>query len=118
MLSIRQIVGQKAEQNARHFLENQGLIHLKSNFKVRGGEIDLIMQDGKELVFVEVRFRQQNQFGGAIASVNFKKQKRLILAAQHYLARLKVEPLCRFDCVFFQGDQNHPMWIKNAFLAE
>ncbi len=92
-------------------------MHLNSNFRVQGGEIDLIMQDGAQVVFVEVRYRKEKSFGGAIESVTSKKQKRLILAARHYLAQFKTLPSCRFDCVFFEGD-DPPVWIQNAFFVE
>ena len=97
------------------FLKKQGLKLLEKNFLVKGGEIDLIMLQKKVLVFVEVRFRADNNFGGAAASVDLKKQRRIIFAANHYLMRFKDVPECRFDCVLFEGDLKKPIWLHAAF---
>ena len=78
---------------------NHGLRLVERNFRCKGGEIDLIMQDGSTLVFVEVRKRADQRHGGAAASVTPAKQARLILAAQLYLQRYlqlhPVTPACR-----------------------
>jgi putative endonuclease len=70
---------------------------VERNFRCKGGEIDLVMQDGEALVFVEVRKRADQRHGGAAASITPAKQKRLIVAAQHYLQRYRMPPPCRFD---------------------
>jgi putative endonuclease len=79
------------------------------------------MQDGDTLVFVEVRFRAQQGFGGAAASVDRRKQNKLIKAAQLYLLKhfANNPPPCRFDVVAMEDSQQGPCinWIKNAFLA-
>lgn len=76
---------------------------LQRNFRTPGrggGEVDLIMRDTDgTLVFVEVRRRRSDRHGGAAASVGFAKQRRLVFAARHYLARLPQWPPCRFDVV-------------------
>jgi putative endonuclease len=92
-----------------------GLRVVARNFRIRGGEIDLICRDGKTLVFVEVRLRSRSDFGGAGASITPTKRRRIILAAQHYLAG-KPECDCRFDCVLIEGERLE--WIKNAFSAD
>ena len=74
--------GENAEKIACEFLVSKGLKLVEKNFRVKGGEIDLIMLEKKVLVFVEVRLRSKNNFGGAAASVDFKKQRRIILAAK------------------------------------
>lgn len=81
--------GETAELLAAQYLSNQGLKLLKRNYRCRHGEIDLILQDGDTLVFAEVRLRSHNHYGGAAASINAAKQKRLIRTAQHYLATLR-----------------------------
>lgn len=85
------------------------------NFRVRGGEIDLICRDGNGIVFVEVRLRSRADYGGAAASITAAKQARLILAARHWLARHGEQP-CRFDCVLIDGGRTE--WLKNAFAAD
>jgi putative endonuclease len=110
--------GREAEALAAQYLECYGARVLERNFRIRGGEIDLICRDGKVLVFVEVRLRTRSDFGGAAASITTSKQRRIILAAQHYLLG-KPECDCRFDCVLLDGlDANRIEWIKNAFSAD
>jgi putative endonuclease len=110
--------GREAETLAARYLESYGQRVLERNFLVRGGEIDLICRDGKTVVFVEVRLRSRKDFGGAGASITATKRRRIILAAQHYLAD-KPECDCRFDCVLLDAlDINRIEWIKNAFSAD
>lgn len=110
--------GREAEALAARYLEGYGQRVLERNFLVRGGEIDLICQDGKTLVFVEVRLRSRNDFGGAGASITAAKRRRIILAARHYLVG-KPECYCRFDCVLLDAlDEKRIEWIKNAFSAD
>jgi len=108
--------GAQAEQLAAKFLQAQGLKLVQQNYSCKHGEIDLIMQDVMTLVFVEVRLRSGNHFGGAAASITATKQGRLIRTAQHYLAELQRIPACRFDAVLYEGlNGTNPQWIKNAF---
>lgn len=107
--------GDRAEHEAAQFLHRQGLRSVARNYRCRFGEIDLIMQDGGTLVFVEVRLRHNADFGGAAASIDAGKQGRLIRAAQHYLATLRTLPPCRFDAVLMDGKE--VAWLKNAFEA-
>ena len=110
--------GREAEALAAQYLECYGARVVTRNFRIRGGEIDLICRDGKVLVFVEVRLRSRSDFGGAAASITASKQRRIILAAQHYLLG-KPECDCRFDCVLLDGlNTNQIEWIKNAFSAD
>lgn len=107
--------GREAEERAAKHLECYGQRVISRNFRIRGGEIDLICRDGKTLVFVEVRQRSRSDFGGAGASITAAKRRRIVLAAQHYLAG---QPACdcRFDCVLIDGEKLE--WIKNAFAAD
>jgi putative endonuclease len=112
-------IGNLAEDLAARFLQQNGLKILIRNFLCRGGEIDLICQDGKTLVFTEVRLRRNTAFGGAAASITLAKQRRIILAAQHYLtANAKNDADCRFDCLLLDGNaEQHIEWIRDAFSA-
>ncbi|MDR2264747.1 YraN family protein [Enterobacter soli] len=112
----RKQTGDAWEVKARRWLEGKGLHFIAANVRGRGGEIDLIMKDGQTTVFVEVRFRQSSQFGGAAASVTPAKQQKLLQTALLWLARHNgsfdtVD--CRFDVVAFTG--NDIEWLKNAF---
>ena len=107
--------GRRAEQEALAFLLGRGLRLVESNYRCRAGEIDLIMQQGDTLVFVEVRMRVDRRFGGAAASVTPAKQRRLVSAARHYLlVRGTPEGPLRFDVVALEGGEA-PHWIPNAF---
>jgi len=106
--------GAQAELVAAQWLQRHGLTLIETNYRSRFGEIDLILRDGDTLVFAEVRQRSRSDFGGAAASIDSRKQQRLILTAQHYLASLPRVPACRFDAVLLDatGDLK---WLKNAF---
>ena len=110
--------GALAEQLAAQYLQQQGLKLLQLNYSCRFGEIDLILQDGDTHVFAEVRLRSGSAFGGAAASIDARKQAKLVRTAQHYLSRLQRIPPCRFDAVLLQStDMKNIEWIKNAFTA-
>lgn len=112
-----QRIGQQAEQRAHRHLEKQGLKHIVSNYSCRHGEIDLIMQDKDTLVFIEVRYRKNAQFGGAAASVDFRKQQRIIATAQHYIQHQKhIAAAYRFDVVAISKEQLD--WIADAFRLD
>jgi putative endonuclease len=106
--------GAQAEQLAARFLQQHGLKLLDTNYHCRFGEIDLILRDGDTLVFAEVRKRSSRDFGGAAASIDKHKQRRLILTAQHYIASAAGDPPCRFDALLLDA-ANNIEWVKNAF---
>jgi putative endonuclease len=108
--------GSDAEQIAVSYLQRQHLLLIAQNYRCRFGEIDLIMRDGTTLVFIEVRMRANEIFGGAAASITPAKQARLLRTARHYLSELNSEPLCRFDALLLSGTNGYKIeWIKNAF---
>ena len=107
--------GLAAEEAAARFLEAKGLAIVARNYRTRFGEVDLVAREGATLVFVEVRRRSWRAWGGAAASVDGRKQSRLVAAARHYLARLGAEPACRFDVVTWDGESAEPAWIRGAF---
>ena len=111
--------GNAAEDAALAHLLAAGLTLVERNYRTPGrggGEIDLVMREaGGTLVIVEVRARAGTTHGGAAASVGGVKQRRIVLAARHYLMRHKSPPPCRFDVVAIDGD--HIEWLKAAFDA-
>lgn len=113
--SARQLSGDAAEDAALVHLRDAGLVLVQRNFRCRGGEIDLIMQEGKGLVFVEVRARSSISHGGALASITPAKQRRLLLAAHVFLQRYQQVPACRFDVVCI--DDGHLQWLRDAIQA-
>jgi len=107
--------GRHAENLAALFLQQQGLKLVARNYRCRFGEIDLIAREGKTLVFVEVRMRASDQFGGAAASITAGKRHKLLRTARHYLAGATRTPACRFDALLVNGADNSVQWLKNAF---
>ena len=112
--------GRQAEDLAAHFLEKQRLKIVTRNYRCRGGEIDLVCRDGKVLVFVEVRLRRNAAYGGAAASVTPTKQRRIILAAQHFLiTKALIDDDCRFDCILMNGTSGNDIeWLRDAFSLD
>ena len=112
-------VGQLMETAACRYLQHQGLELVGRNYRTKGGEIDLIMRDGADLVFVEVRYRASSSHGRPAESITAAKQRRLLYAARAYLMRFGVQPSCRFDVVSIAGLADDPDigWIKAAFDA-
>ncbi len=110
-------VGRAAEAHALAYLQRQGLRLLARNWRWRGGEIDLILQEGDTLVFAEVRCRADTRFGGALASVDRHKQRRLLQGAALYLSRYPGDAPVRFDVVAMAPERNgfRVEWIRGAF---
>jgi putative endonuclease len=119
--TARQRAGDAAEAAACARLEAAGCRILARNVRFREGELDIVADDGGTLVFVEVRMRRGDGFGGAEGSVDAFKQQRVVRAARHFLqqrygARGGVPP-CRFDVVTADAEGVRD-WIRNAFSAD
>lgn len=111
-------VGAQAEDEALRYLQQQGLSLIERNYDIKGGEIDLIMQDGEYTVFVEVKFRQSENYGETIDLVPQWKQRRLIRAATSFLVSKNLYNTAygRFDIIgIFANKNDRISWIKNAF---
>ncbi|HZQ61124.1 MAG TPA: YraN family protein [Casimicrobiaceae bacterium] len=108
--------GNAAERMAERFLAGHGVVTIARNFRTRRGEIDLIARDGGTLVFVEVRLRARNDYGGAAASITTAKQQRLVAAASQYLATWRgALPSCRFDAVLLDAlDPTRIEWLQDV----
>ncbi len=119
ILDPRRLFGQEGESAAEQYLRNKGYRILARNVRSSVGELDLVAEDDQVLVFVEVKARRTDAFGGAIHAVHQRKQEKLIQLAAQYLARhhLKDRP-CRFDVVLLQGTNvgaSQIEHIQNAF---
>ena len=115
-----QLVGQKAEHIAAQYLINQGVILIKKNYRARFGEIDLIMKEKNTLLFIEVRYRSNLNFGSPSETVGLHKQRKIIKTAQHYLSSHcnNDAPPCRFDVLALsQYNTINICWLKNAFMC-
>mgnify|MGYP003461624811 FL=1 len=121
-LSPKQQQGQLAEICALGFLQNKGLRLIERNAQYTVGELDIVMHDADTLVFVEVRQRKSNLFGGAAQSIDRRKMKKCALAAQCWLKQNPhfAKMPCRFDAVLLTGTENNWSidWIENAFVFQ
>ncbi|SDB87053.1 putative endonuclease [Paraburkholderia lycopersici] len=130
----RRATGARFEAHALAYLRRERLELVARNVHCRGGELDLVMRerDGT-LVFVEVRARARPEFGGAAASVGWRKQQRVLRAARHFLAtwraanvndkandkandKVRTLPACRFDVIAFESGRL--VWLRDAFHAD
>ena len=106
--------GARAEDLCAGLLRAAGMRVIERNWRCRHGEIDLIAEEGRTLVFAEVRMRSGSGFGGAAESVTAAKRARLVAAARLYLVR-RPEAECRFDVFLVNGAPASVQWIRNAF---
>lgn len=113
--------GAQAERLAEAFLAGHGVSTIARNVRCRGGEVDLVCLAHDLLVFVEVRLRGSDSFGGAAQSITTRKQQRLIIAARWWLAyagRAHAGRACRFDALLLSRlDMTAITWIPGAFDA-
>ena len=120
MNNVRMQRGAAAEELAAQYLQVRGLKILARNLRCKAGELDLVCLDGGVLAIVEVRQRGSAEFGGALASVTWTKQRKITRAAQFFLRREKQwkNLALRFDVLAIEGlpDGAHSIdWVKDAF---
>lgn len=116
----RQKTGAEAERAAQHFLEQRGCQLVCANYHTRRGEIDLVMRHEQRLLFVEVRLRRHDLFGGAAGSITWSKQQKVIASARAFLHHHPhlYNLDCRFDVVTLQQHQQEGWqieWLPGAF---
>ena len=111
-------IGHAFEKQACDFLTTNGLSLISKNYHCPFGEIDLIMQENDEIIFVEVRMRMHSAYGNAIESIDYFKQKKLLKSATYYLQQQDLidKVNCRFDVIGFSN--NRIEWIRDAFSYE
>lgn len=118
-LDPRHQFGQASEMQAEQFLVGKGYRILDRNVRTRLGELDLVAEDHGVVVFVEVKGRTTDAFGGALLAVDHRKRVKLTkLAAQYLAQRHWSDKVCRFDVVLVQGRASDPGQIEhlqNAF---
>ncbi len=116
-LTSRPDAGLDAEDLAARFLAKRGLTVVARNYRCRFGEIDLIARDGATIVFVEVRLRRHRAYGGAAGSIDWRKQRKLLTTARHFLSRQRqhCDPACRFDAILLDAlDPPRIEWLRNV----
>ena len=114
----RQSLGKMGEDLACRELGRRGYDVLARRYRTRHGEIDIIARDRQTIVFVEVKARRDDRFGGAAAAVTAFKQRRVAQMATDFLARRGwLDAECRFDVVTidFKGDTPRIEVITHAF---
>jgi len=121
MVNPSRKTGDEIEALACQYLQQRGLKTLSRNFNCPRGELDVVMEDGDTIVFVEVRYRSNARFGSSAESVNKTKQDKLITSALYYLQqhpKYRDRP-SRFDviAVSLQKTKTDINWIKSAFDA-
>ena len=116
----RKRAGNYGEAAAKGYLAALGYDILETRYRCDGGEIDIIAKDGEYLVFVEVKYRRQVNFGSPAAAVTASKQRAMATAAWFYLAKNNLaDASCRFDIIEVFGRENLDInHIKDAFWAE
>lgn len=114
-----QQIGKGAEIAACNYLQKKGLHLLEKNFYCRWGEIDLIMQEGNTVVFIEVRCRKANAQVTAKESITAQKIKKIRKTAEYYIMSLNEIPDCRFDVIAITHNPDNSRytidWLKQAF---
>ncbi|UCE63621.1 MAG: YraN family protein [Nitrospirota bacterium] len=122
MKSDGQRFGEAAEILAQQWLRKKGYRILERNIRLPGGELDMIVRHGDMLVFVEVKARRTDKYGGAPYAIHRSKEQRMIKLAAQYMAQLSPETFhagpCRFDVILCQQKLNGPIeiqHIENAF---
>src|ERR1700735_1392163 len=120
MNDVRMQRGAAAEELAAQYLQVRGLKILARNMRCKAGELDLVCLDGEVLAIVEVRQRGSAEFGGALSSVTWTKQRKILRAAQFFLRREKQwrNFVLGFDGLAIEGlpDGAHRIdWVKDAF---
>ncbi len=106
MVDARRIFGNAAEHTAAAFLQSKGMTMLESQYRNRFGEIDLIAQDGEEIVMVEVKARNDHEFGYPEESVTKSKLRKIAIVAEHYMAS-RPNTAWRIDVIAIEYD--HPL---------
>ena len=118
---VARAVGFKAEDIALKYLRDRGFSIVDKNICFPFGEIDIVAKQGETLVFVEVKYRKNSDFGLPFEYVTKAKQRKIILAAQAYLNRKKLgDVACRFDVLSMTGDLTAPEieHLSDAFWQE
>lgn len=115
---LSKLLGKQKEFEAHQWLENQGINIIFRNFNCKRGEIDLIgLSPDQTLIFFEVKYRKNDQFGTPQEMINTNQQKRIFQCADYFLSKHPqyLNSSIRFDGLFFFSNAKEPVWLKNAF---
>jgi putative endonuclease len=118
MTDARQVLGKQGEEVAERFLRKKGYKLVERNYRCAAGEVDLIVLDRRVIVFVEVKTRSGDEFGSPFEAVEWRKQRKMMRAAQFFLAQKGLHQRdARFDVVGISWPGGEPIveHIENAF---
>ena len=120
LMKKKREIGFEYEELAKKYLITKGMRYIESNFYTRYGEIDIIFTDEEEktLVFVEVRYRKNAEFGEPLETIDGKKLEKIMISSQIYIKNIKWKQNVRYDVIGIKKDKlgnNKINWIKNAF---
>jgi putative endonuclease len=116
--NTRQLLGKEGERVAEQYLRKKGYRVVERNYRCSAGEVDLIVLDRRVIVFVEVKTRTDHRFGTPLEAVEFRKQHKMIQAAQFFLSQKKLHQRdARFDVVGISWPGGEPLveHVQNAF---
>jgi putative endonuclease len=116
--NLKQVFGKEGERVAEQYLRKKGYRLVERNYRCSAGEVDLIVLDRRVIVFVEVKTRTDHRFGTPLEAVAFRKQRKMIQAAQFFLTAKRLhEREARFDVVGISWPGGEPLveHIENAF---
>lgn len=116
----KKLLGNMGEDFAAEYYRRLGFEISTRNYNCRGGEIDIIAENEEYIIFVEVKSRSDGALFSPSQAVDFRKQKRLSIAAMKYLAETESEKTAQFDVfeVYINNDRIYKVnRIENAFEA-
>ena len=116
ILNTREI-GNKYEDKSVKILVKEAYKILERNYQNRFGEIDIIAEKNKEIVFIEVKYRKTNKFGYGYEAVDRRKIIKILKLANYYIQSKKYQDYkIRFDCMSYLGDELD--WIKDIVWGD
>ena len=105
-MAIHNELGKKGEREAIHFLEEQGYRIRHLNWRTGRKELDIVAELENELVIIEVKTRRNQEFGQPEESINEKKIRRIVVAADAYVRKYAIDAPVRFDIISITGEES------------
>ena len=109
----RRKTGTAFEEIAANYLRKQGIRIIDMNYRISGGEIDLIGEDNENIIFIEVKYRKTASYGEPWEAVSIHKQKKICNVARQYCYSKRIRKQVRYDIISICGDEI--LWFQNAF---
>lgn len=110
----RRKIGKSYERIAENYLQEQGITILERNYRTSQGEIDLIVEDSRYVIFIEVKYRKDASYGQPWEAVSKRKQQKICRVARQFCYTGKIKKQIRYDVISICGEEIH--WFQNAFF--